>query len=266
MPFPPGLASSASGETPQPPRQWDPPRTLVGTWALAIGGLAVARALALLEPTGTLLANLAGIAAVLFIVLPDNRLRARGAAWEDVGAPPGSLRERDTWAAYARGAGAGLRSCAVVLPTFGLVFAAYAWLLPHLSPALAHAVAPYARPTHLALRAPPGFAVQVPVQLLVVALPEELFYRGWMQSSWARSAPGRGVRFLGARLGAGFVWTQLLFAAGHLVLLQPWRLATFLPGLWFGWLRERHGGVVAPVVAHALSNLFIMVLEASFYG
>jgi membrane protease YdiL (CAAX protease family) len=71
---------------------------------------------------------------------------------------------------------------------------------------------------------------------------------------------------LGARLGAGFLWTQLLFAAGHLVVLQPWRLATFFPGLLFGWLRERTGGVAAPVVLHALSNLFVATLEASFYG
>jgi membrane protease YdiL (CAAX protease family) len=100
----------------------------------------------------------------------------------------------------------------------------------------------------------------------VVALPEELFYRGWMQTSWARGAPERGVRVLGARLGAGFVLTQLLFAAGHLVTLQPWRLATFFPGLWFGWLRERTGGLAAPIAAHAASNLFIKVLERSFYG
>jgi membrane protease YdiL (CAAX protease family) len=71
---------------------------------------------------------------------------------------------------------------------------------------------------------------------------------------------------LGARLGAGFVWTQVLFAAGHLVVLQPWRLGTFFPGLLFGWLRERTGGLAAPVVFHALSNVFIATLEASFYG
>ena len=138
--------------------------------------------------------------------------------------------------------------------------------LPHLTPGLAGAVAPYLAAGRVALRLPAGFAQEIPLQILVVALPEELFYRGWMQTSWAWSAPGRGVRVLGVRLGAGFLWTQILFAAGHLVVLQPWRLATFLPGLWFGWLRERHGSIVAPVVAHALSNLFLRALEASFYG
>jgi membrane protease YdiL (CAAX protease family) len=71
---------------------------------------------------------------------------------------------------------------------------------------------------------------------------------------------------LGASLGSGFLATQALFAVGHLVVLQVWRLGTFLPGLLFGWLRERTGGLAAPVLFHALSNLFIAVLEASFYG
>ncbi len=213
-----------------------------------------------------LAANLGGVAAFLFIVLADGRIRARGEEWSDHGLPPISLRERSTWTAYGRGVRAGLLSCLVVLPAFAAIFAAYAWLLPHLSPELAAGIAPYRRPGQVALRFPPGFALQAVLQLLVVAIPEELFYRGFLQTSWARTAPGRGRRFLGARLGAGFLWTQALFAVGHLVTLQPWRLATFLPGLWFGWLRERHGSIVAPAVAHALSNLFIQVLEASFYG
>jgi len=248
------------------PRPRDPRRTLVVTWAEAIGGLAVARGLSLLEPSGVLSANLAGVAAFLFIVLADGRLRAEGARWSDRGVPAFAIRDPAAWVVYGRGVAAGLLSCAVVLPCFALVFLAYARALPHLAPGLAHAVAPYAGTAHPALRFPPDLALRAALQLLVVAVPEELFYRGFLQTRWATTAPERGVRFLGARLGAGFLWTQLLFAAGHLVVLQPWRLATFLPGLWFGWLRERHGSIVAPVVAHAVSNLFIQVLEASFYG
>jgi uncharacterized protein len=87
-----------------------------------------------------------------------------------------------------------------------------------------------------------------------------------MQTSWARGARGHGVTVLGARLGPGFLATQALFALGHLVVLQPWRVATFFPGLLFGWLRARTGSVAAPVLVHALANLFIKTLEASFYG
>jgi len=257
--------ATTNGDAHRPPTP-DPPRRLVKTWAKAIFGLAVARAVSLLEPTGILAANLAGVAAVLFVALSDARVKKGGGSWTEHGVPAGSLRDRSTWSAWGRGALYGLFSCALVLPCFGLLFAGYAWLLSHFSPSLFGAALPYARPAHLALRLPPDLFLRALLQILVVALPEELFYRGWMQTSWARGAPGRGVRVLGARLGAGFFSTQILFAAGHLVLLDPLRLVTFLPGLWFGWLRERTGGVAAPVLAHALSNLFLQALEASFYG
>lgn len=247
-------------ERPLPP---DPPRLLLLLWAAVIAGIAVAAALGAALPR---ILDLAGVAALLFVLVPDLRLRARGEDWDAYGLPPLSLREPAARRAWLRGAAAGLASSAVVLPAFALLFAAYAWLLPHLAPELSGAVAPYVRPRPFALRLPDGFLLQLLLQPLAVALPEELFYRGYVQTSWARAAPERGVTVLGARLGAGFLRTQVLFAAGHLVRLQPWRLGTFLPGLWFGWLRARTGSVVAPVVAHALSNLFIKVLEASFYG
>jgi hypothetical protein len=158
-------------------------------------------------------------------------------------------------------------TCAVVFPLFLGVFWAYARALPELPPWLSTVLAPYAGQAAPRFRLPERFPLLCLVQLLVVALPEELFYRGWMQTRWAATRPGRGVRVLGARLGHGFVATQALFALGHLVMLpHPWRLATFFPGLLFGWLRERTGDLAAPVLVHALSNLFIATLEASFYG
>jgi len=256
--------ATKSGEVREPPIP-DPPRALVLTWAKAIGGLAIARALSLLEPTGVLSRNLAGVAALLFVALSDRRVLRGGGSWADYGLPAGSLRDLSTWWAFGRGALRGLSSCALVLPLFGLLFAGYAFFFSPFSPPFGAALRDL-RSAQAALRLPPDLPVRALLQLLVVALPEELFYRGWMQTSWARGAPGRGVRVLGANLGAGFFSTQLLFAVGHLVLLEPLRLATFFPGLWFGWLRERTGGVAAPVLAHALSNLFIQALEASFYG
>lgn len=250
-------------DAPDRPRPPDPPRTLIALWAVVIASIAAAAALSRALPAWV---DLAGLAALLFVLVPDLRLRARGEDWDGYGLPPLSLRAPEARRAWLRGAAAGLAASAVVLPIFALLFAGYAWVLPHLAPRVAAGIAPYLRPATFALRLPPRFALQIAVQLLAVALPEELFYRGYVQTSWARGAPARGVTVLGARLGAGFVWTQVLFAAGHLVRLQPWRLGTFLPGLWFGWLRERTGSVVAPVVAHALSNLFLHVLESSFYG
>lgn len=239
---------------------------IVLTWAKVIGGLALAKLVSLVEPTGLLAANLAGVAAFLFIALPDARLREAGEGWDAYGLPWSGLTDPRTWRAWGRGAAVALGVAALVFPLFALGFAAFAALLPALPEGIARALAPYAGAPRLALRLPDGLALLVPIQLLVVALPEELFYRGFVQTAWARTAPERGVTVLGARLGAGFLWTQVLFAAGHLVVLQPWRLGTFFPGLLFGWLRARTGGLAAPIVLHALSNLFLATLEASFYG
>jgi uncharacterized protein len=240
-------------------------REIVATWAKAIALLALAKLVSLVEPTGLLAANLAGVAAFLFIALPDARLRARGEGWQAYGLPWEGVSDPRTWRAWGRGAAAALAVAAIVFPVFAAGFAAYAALLPALPPSVARVLAPYGGAPRFALRLPEGLPLLALVQLLVVALPEELFYRGFVQTAWARTAPSRGGVVLGARLGAGFVWTQLLFAAGHLVVLQPWRLGTFFPGLLFGWLRERTGGLAAPIVLHALSNLFIATLEASFY-
>jgi membrane protease YdiL (CAAX protease family) len=199
------------------------------------------------------------------VVLPDRLLRARGEGWEDSGAPFLS-RAPGGWRAAGRGALQGLLVAAVVLPLFAAGFWGFTRLLPLLPGPLAGALAPYVGAPAPALRLPERLPLLAAVQLLVVALPEELFYRGWMQARWAATAPERGVTVLGARLGAGFLWTQALFALGHLVVLQPWRLGTFFPGQLFGWLRERTGGIAAPVVVHALSNLLVVTLERSFYG
>jgi membrane protease YdiL (CAAX protease family) len=262
----PEPSPTASPAAPVPPAPPDPPRLLATTWAKAVLGLAAAKLLSLVDPTRILAANLAGVAAFLFIALPDARVRARGEGWDRYGLPWDGALDRRTWRAWGRGVKDGLVVCAVIFPVFGLAFWAYSEVLPHLPRAVSGTLAPYAGAPRLAPRLPDRFALLVLVQVLVVALPEELFYRGWMQTSWARRAPGAGRVVLGARLGAGFVSTQVLFALGHLVVLQPWRLATFFPGLLFGWLRERTGSIAAPVVVHALSNLFIATLEASFYG
>ncbi len=157
------------------------------------------------------------MAAFLFIWLPDRRLRARGEDWSGYGGPAFPLGEPRAWREVARGAGVGVLACAVIFPPFALAFWWFAKALPALPPGVAAWLAPYLGEPRLAFRLPDGLPLLVAVQVLVVALPEELFYRGWLQTSLARAAPGRGVTVLGARLGHGFLLTQALFAAGHLV-------------------------------------------------
>lgn len=111
---------------------------------------------------------------------------------------------------------------------------------------------------------PPSLESDVLGQLLGIALPEEAFYRGYLQSALDRAWPP-GRRLLGAPLGAGLVVSSALFALGHyLTEPHPARLAVFFPSLLFGYLRARTGGIGAPMVFHALCNLFATYLGRSY--
>lgn len=114
------------------------------------------------------------------------------------------------------------------------------------------------------LRLPPELADEIAAQLLVVALPEEAFFRGYLQSALDRAFPPR-FRVLGAALGAGWLISAAIFALGHVLTIRhPARLAVFFPALLFGWLRARTGGVGAPILFHAACNLFSLTLARGY--
>jgi uncharacterized protein len=101
-------------------------------------------------------------------------------------------------------------------------------------------------------------------QLFVIALPEEAFYRGYLQTRlddvWAPR-----WRLLGASLGPGWLVTAAIFALGHVVTVPvPTRLAVFFPALLFGWLRARTGGIGASTTFHMLCNVYSQVLGRGY--
>lgn len=103
----------------------------------------------------------------------------------------------------------------------------------------------------------PDFGNTLLFQLLLVALPEEFYFRGYVQSAMNQIFPRRW-RFLGAPLGWGLPVTAAIFAVAHtMVTYQWWHFSIFFPALIFGWLRERTGGIVAPTLFHAASNLLM---------
>ena len=56
--------------------------------------------------------------------------------------------------------------------------------------------------------------------------------------------------------------SSLMFALIHLPKHgDPRALATFFPGLLFGWLRSSTGSILAPTLTHAASNLLVVVVE-----
>jgi membrane protease YdiL (CAAX protease family) len=102
-------------------------------------------------------------------------------------------------------------------------------------------------------------------QLLVVAVPEEMFFRGYLQGRLEeRWAPSR--QLWGAPVGRASLVSSALFAVGHvLVDFNPGRLAVFLPGLVFSWMRSRTGAIAAGALYHALCNVYSDVVHRSFF-
>src|SRR6185436_168419 len=66
---------------------------------------------------------------------------------------------------------------------------------------------------HFTFRAPGSLLDDVAGQIFVIALPEEAFFRGYLQTaldaSWTRK-----VRVLGADLGPGWLVSAAIFAVG----------------------------------------------------
>ncbi|MDB4933471.1 MAG: Abortive infection protein, partial [Labilithrix sp.] len=61
-------------------------------------------------------------------------------------------------------------------------------------------------------------------QLVIIALPEEAFYRGYLQSRLDDALPGR-IRVLGAEVGPALIVTSIIFALGHYATIrEPARL------------------------------------------
>lgn len=101
-------------------------------------------------------------------------------------------------------------------------------------------------------------------QIVIIALPEEAFYRGYLQSRLDEALPFR-VSIFGAKIGPSLVLTSAIFALGHLATIHsPMRLAVFFPSLLFGWLRARTGGIGASVAFHAACNVFREVLTSGY--
>ena len=102
-------------------------------------------------------------------------------------------------------------------------------------------------------------------QLFFVAIPEEFFYRGYMQTRLNEVFPKKFILF-GIPFSHALWITSIVFAIGHsLVILRWWHWAIFFPGLIFGLLRERTRGVLAGSFFHAGCNILVVTLD-TVYG
>jgi membrane protease YdiL (CAAX protease family) len=203
--------------------------------------------------------NLQAFIAAIFIYLPVWLTRRRGLDIADYGF---------RWRPLARGLAFAGASVALAFPLFLIGFALF-----------------YATVCGGGLDelAPPGFCARwqgwpsawrgpaelpgaILAQLVVVALPEELFFRGFLLGRLEEALPPRR-RLLGGGVGRALLLSALLFALGHvLVDGNPRRLAVFFPGLLFGWLRSATGSILAGTLVHAAANLYIEALQRSFFS
>lgn len=99
------------------------------------------------------------------------------------------------------------------------------------------------------------------IQLFLVAFPEEIFYRGYLQSRLDQII-GKDQKVFGIDLNlASIVLCSVLFAIAHLVTIPNLaRLSVFFPSLLFGWMRRADQSVVPVAIFHALCNLFSQFL------
>jgi len=162
-----------------------------------------------------------------------------GPAKDDEGGGPFGIGE--LLGTIRRGFPEGLREtliavglAAVIFPPFAVGFAWY-----------------HGAEGELAWSLPDDFGSFALAQIVVVALPEEAFFRGYVQTR-LEDLRGKGSP---VRVDV-LVMQAALFAIVHLADHNPARLAVFFPGLLFGLVRAWRGGIGACIVLHALSNVF----------
>jgi membrane protease YdiL (CAAX protease family) len=144
------------------------------------------------------------------------------------------------------------RTCAALFP---LVFAGL-WVLKSCDVEL---------PSPSVLPQEQGWIGWLFYQFMYVAMAEEVFFRGYVQSNILRLAgPLIGGRTRPAEW-ASIAISAVCFAVAHVIVQgQLVSVLTFLPGLVLGWLFIRTGSLLAPILFHGLANVCYVVMMSLF--
>ena len=234
-------------------------------WVFGICSVACAVLVQLRPVVGFIDANVHGLIAAIFLFVPTELI----------------IRRKESFTAFGlthEPVGKGLLvfagAAALVFPLFAGVFFLYyrqmcAWSLAGAMPVPAQVRRLCSRFVGEAARASlsltPKYLNMVLTQLLVVGLPEEYFFRGYLQTRLEQVWPSNR-RLLGADVGLSLPVGAALFALGHLITdFNGLRLAVFFPGLVFGWMRQLTGSILAGVLFHASSNIVSDLLHRAFF-
>lgn len=111
---------------------------------------------------------------------------------------------------------------------------------------------------------PDDLRIMLLKQTFLIALPEELFYRGFLETRLERVWPTQRT-FLGLPLGRTVVVASALFALGHFLgEYNPARLGPFFPAFVFSMLVRRSRSITGAVTYHGLSNAFSYFLAFGY--
>ncbi|MEE2960726.1 MAG: CPBP family intramembrane glutamic endopeptidase [Myxococcota bacterium] len=158
--------------------------------------------------------------------------------------------------------------CLVTFPLYGLgvhwyMTEAYDWFsIPEVAAWLPHKTfAPMENPKWFDLWKGALWLGEISlIHILGVALPEEMFYRGYLQPQMEKRFSKPGTLF-GVPFGRGTIMTAALFALGHFVgEWNPLRLAPFFPSLIFAWQRNRNNSIFGAILYHGLCNIYGEIL------
>jgi membrane protease YdiL (CAAX protease family) len=215
-------------------------RDLRDALVLFAGAAVLAVAVVSLKPLHPFIKSNAGvIVAAGFLLLTAVAVRLRGESGRDYGL---SLEHWKSEILFV------LALCVLIYPFYFVGFKIY-WNPPS--------------PFRLDLRIP--LWTLALNHLVVVALPEEFLFRGFIQQRLG-SVFRKRARVLGLTFGWHIPAAAALFALGHFVTdLNPNRLATFFPALVFGIIRERRGSLIGCILFHALCNIFSDLVVWGFY-
>lgn len=100
-------------------------------------------------------------------------------------------------------------------------------------------------------------------QFMYVAIPEEIFFRGYLQSNvmtlFIQSEKKHELLFKWISI----VICAAVFASAHFIILENvLSLITFFPGLIMGWLFFKTRSLLAPIIFHGLANIFYGIIAA----
>ncbi len=90
------------------------------------------------------------------------------------------------------------------------------------------------------------------MQVLFFPVLEEFAFRGFVQTTLAKTAWGKKTKF---GFSAANAFTSVVFVLFHLLSHSPlWAGLTFFPSLIFGFFRDRYDRVMPAIVLHVFYN------------